>query len=661
MRTHPMRLFFYGFTVRLFFALCLGQMSQAYAELPPLISREILFGNPEKLSPQISPDGKRLAWLAPDAKNVLQVWIKTVGKDDDKVVTADKKRGIRSYQWAKNSTTLIYLQDADGDENWHVYGVDLDSGNVRDYTPFQGVRADIVATNIKFPDEILVQMNLSDRRLFDVHRLNLMTGAVVLDTENPGDVSDWAADDNLQIRAAQIQTPDGGTEIRTREDVQSPWKSWLKLGPDEILDFRDFTADGKAATLISSIGSDTARVVERNLATNSEKIIAASPDVDAGNVIIRHRTHIVQAVSFAPGRTRWTVVDPSIQADFDAIAKLNDGDFILINRSDDDATWLLAFTSDRGPVRYYSWDRNAKKGTFLFAHQSKLDGLRLAEIKPVVIRSRDGLSLNSYLTLPVGVAPKNLPMVLLVHGGPWGRDFWGYNSVVQWLANRGYAILQVNFRGSTGYGKKLLYAGNKQWGLKMHEDLIDAVDWAVKQGYADPKRIAIMGGSYGGYAALAGATFTPEKFSCAIDIVAPSNLKTLISSIPPYWKAIRSIFDSRMGNVDDPKDAELIQNASPLFKADKIVRPLLIGHGANDPRVNQKESGQIVEAIEKNKGKVTYVLYSDEGHGFARPENRLDFNARAETFLAECLGGRAEPLAGDIYPGSTAVVRVVGQ
>jgi dipeptidyl aminopeptidase/acylaminoacyl peptidase len=661
MRTHPMRLFFYGFTVRLFFALCLGQMSQAYAEMPPLISREILFGNPEKLSPQISPDGKRLAWLAPDAKNVLQVWIKTVGKDDDKVVTADKKRGIRSYQWAKNSTTLIYLQDADGDENWHVYGVDLDSGNVRDYTPFQGVRADIVATNIKFPDEILVQMNLSDRRLFDVHRLNLMTGAVVLDTENPGDVSDWAADDNLQIRAAQIQTPDGGTEIRTREDVQSPWKSWLKVGPDEILDFRDFTADGKAATLISSIGSDTARVVERNLATNSEKIIAASPDVDAGNVIIRHRTHIVQAVSFAPGRTRWTVVDPSIQADFDAIAKLNDGDFILINRSDDDATWLLAFTSDRGPVRYYSWDRNAKKGTFLFAHQSKLDGLRLAEIKPVVIRSRDGLSLNSYLTLPVGVAPKNLPMVLLVHGGPWGRDFWGYNSVVQWLANRGYAILQVNFRGSTGYGKKLLYAGNKQWGLKMHEDLIDAVDWAVKQGYADPKRIAIMGGSYGGYAALAGVTFTPEKFSCAIDIVGPSNLKTLISSIPPYWKAIRSIFDSRMGNVDDPKDAELIQNASPLFKADKIVRPLLIGHGANDPRVNQKESGQIVEAIEKNKGKVTYVLYSDEGHGFARPENRLDFNARAETFLAECLGGRAEPLAGDIYPGSTAVVRVVGQ
>jgi dipeptidyl aminopeptidase/acylaminoacyl peptidase len=653
--------FLYRFTTGLFFTLCLAPMSQAHAQLPPLIPRDILFGNPEKLAPQISPDGKRLAWLAPDKQNVLQVWVKTVEKNDDKVVTADKKRGIRTYRWAKNSTTLIYLQDADGDENWHVYGVNLDSGNVRDYTPFQGVRADIVATNIKFPDEILVRMNLRDRRLFDVHRLNLITGAIVLDTENPGDVSGWAADDSFQIRAAQIQTSDGGTEIRIRENARSPWKSWLKVGPDEILNFRDFTADGKAATLISSIGSDTARVVERGIATNVEKIIAASPEVDAGNVIIRHRTHIVQAVSFAPGRARWTVVDPSIQADFDQIAKLNDGDFILVNRSDDDATWLLAFTSDRGPIRYYSWNRKAKKGTFLFAHQSRLNGLTLAEMKPVVVKSRDGLDLNSYLTLPVGVAPRHLPMVLLVHGGPWGRDLWGYNSVVQWLANRGYAVLQVNFRGSSGYGKKFLYAGNKQWGLKMHDDLIDTVEWAVQQGYADPERIAIMGGSYGGYAALAGLTFTPEKFACAIDIVGPSNLKTLISSIPPYWKTIRSIFDARMGNVDEPKDAELIKNASPLFKADKIVRPLLIAHGANDPRVNQKESEQIVEAIEKNKGKATYVLYPDEGHGFARPENQLDFNARAETFLAECLGGRAEQLVGDVYPGSTAVVRVVGQ
>ena len=657
----PFRFILCGLTAGFFLALWFGQIPQAWADLPPLIPREVFFGNPEKLAPQISPDGRRLAWIAPDEKNVLQVWIKTVGKDDDQVVTADKKRGIRRYFWAQNSKILIYLQDADGDENWHVYGADLDSGNVRDYTPFQGVRADIIAINPKFLDQILVHMNLRDRRLFDVYRLNLRTGALILDTKNPGDVSAWRADDKLQIRAAQIQAADGGTEIRIRKDVKSSWKRWIKVGPDEILNFLDFTTDGKAATLISSIGSDTARVVERNIATDSERVIAASADVDPANVIIHPQTHVVQAVSFAPGRARWRVIDPSLQTDFDSIAKLNDGDFNLINRDHKDRTWLVVFNSDRGPIQYYAWDRTAKKGTFLFSHQSKLDGLRLAEMKPVIIKSRDGLSLNSYLTLPAGVPPENLPMVLLVHGGPWGRDVWGYNPLVQWLANRGYAVLQVNFRASTGYGKKFLYAGNKQWGLRMHDDLIDAVDWAVQQGFADPKRIAIMGISYGGYAALVGVTFTPEKFSCAIDVVGPSNLKTLIGSIPPYWKAIRSIFDVRMGNVDDPKDAELIKNASPLFKADKIIRPLLIGHGANDPRVNQRESEQIVEAIEKNKGKATYVLYSDEGHGFARPENRLDFNARAEAFLSTCLGGRAEPLVGDIYPGSTAAVRVVGQ
>jgi dipeptidyl aminopeptidase/acylaminoacyl peptidase len=282
-------------------------------------------------------------------------------------------------------------------------------------------------------------------------------------------------------------------------------------------------------------------------------------------------------------------------------------------------------------------------------------------MKRVAIKSRDGLTLHSYLTLPIGVEPRGLPMVLMVHGGPWGRDSWGYNPSAQWFANRGYACLSVNLRGSTGYGKSFLNAGNRQWGKTMHNDLLDACNWAVAQGYADPKKIAIFGGSYGGYAALAGVTFTPEFFACAVDIVGPSNLKTLIGTIPPYWKPMRSIFDLRVGNVDDAKDAELIKAASPLFKADKIQRPLLIGQGANDPRVKQAESEQIVTAIEKNRGRVTYVLYPDEGHGFARPENRINFNARAEAFLAENLGGRCEPLSGEKIPGSTAVVREIGK
>ena len=383
--------------------------------------------------------------------------------------------------------------------------------------------------------------------------------------------------------------------------------------------------------------------------------IAAVPAAMRGDSVGRPRN---ASTRFDPSGMR---PRPSVQADFDAIPKLHSGDFTIVNRTSADDAWLVAFTSDHGPVTWYKWDRTAKKGTLLFTAQPKLEGLALAEMKPVAIKSRDGLTLNSYLTLPVGVPPKNLPMVLFVHGGPWGRDSWGYNSYAQWFANRGYAVLQTNFRASTGYGKKFLNAGNKQWGLKMHDDLIDAVDWAIKQGIADPKKVAIMGGSYGGYSALAGVTFTPEKFACSVDIVGPSNLKTLIASIPPYWKPLRATFDVRMGNVDDPKDAELVKNASPLFKADKIVRPLLIGQGANDPRVNVKESEQIVDAIEKNKGSVTYVVYSDEGHGFARPENRIDFNARSEKFLAACLGGRFEPMEGDKIPGSTAVVKVVGK
>jgi dipeptidyl aminopeptidase/acylaminoacyl peptidase len=638
-----------------------GFVGQGRAELPPLIPREVLFGNPEKVSPSLSPDGKRLAWIAPDPKNVLQVWVKTIGQADDKVVTADKKRGIRRFVWAQNSQTLLYVQDTDGDENWHLYGVDLASDKIRDFTPQKEVQARITAVDPNFPDDVLIALNVRDKRLHDVYRLNVNTGALTLDTQNPGDVVSFINDPKFQIRAAQIVTPEGGTEIRIREDVNAPWKTWIKVGPEEILEFLSFTPDGQSATLRSSIGSDTARVIERNITTGTEKVIAASKEVDAGSVFIHPSKHIVQAVGFTPDRQHWTVIDPSVKKDFEGIAKLCDGDFAVSNRDKADTTWLVSFVSDRGPIRYYAWDRTTQKGSFLFVHQPKLEGLTLAAMKPIVIPSRDGLSLHGYLTLPAGVAAKKLPLVLDVHGGPWGRDTWGLDPAAQWFANRGYACLQVNFRGSTGYGKKFLNAGNRQWGLKMHDDLIDAVNWAIEQGVADPKKVAIFGGSYGGYAALAGVTFTPEVFACAVDIVGPSNLKTLLASVPPYWKPMRAMFDVRMGNIDDPKDAELIHKASPLFKADKIVRPLLIGQGANDPRVKQAEAEQIVAAIEKSGGKVTYVLYPDEGHGFARPENRIDFNARAEAFLAEHLGGRVEPMKGDRYPGSSAVVKVVGK
>ena len=631
----------------------------ALAEPPPLIPRDVLFGNPERSSPTVSPNGKQLAWIAPDKKNVLQVWIKTIGKNDDKILTADKKRGIRSYTWAEDDRTLLYVQDADGDENWHVYGVDLPTGSVRDYTPFQGVQGRIEDVNRERPNEILVAMNVRNKQLHDVYRCDLRTGALTVDTENPGDVIGWVTDAHMIVRGAQIATPDGGTELRVREDAHSPWRTLLKASMEDNLDFYGFTPDGKGVYLASSIGNDTARFVERDLASGKEHVLAERPDVDVGRVMIDPYTHKPVAASFERGRQEWQPLDPAVKGDFAALKKVVDADFGILGRDRANKTWLVGYTQDRGPVRFYTYDRATKKATFLFTHQPKLEGLKLSEMKAYTVTARDGLKIPVYVTLPAGYAPKNLPTVLNVHGGPWARDAWGFRGDVQWLANRGYAVIQVNFRGSTGYGKKFLHAGDKQWGKAMHTDLLDAVDWMVKQGWSDPKRIAIYGGSYGGYAALAGAAFSPDVFRCAVDIVGPSNIFTLLKTIPPYWKPMMSLFTSRVG--DPEKDKELLRAASPLFSADKIKIPMLIGQGANDPRVNHAEAEQIVAALEKNGQHAVYVVYSDEGHGFARPENRIDFYARAEKFLSQHLGGRYEPMNGDKVPGSTATVKEVGK
>ena len=630
----------------------------ARGEAPPLIPREVLFGNPEKVSPQISPDGRQLAYLAPDQRNVLQLWVRTLGKTDDRAVTQEKKRGIRRFWWAYNGT-LLYPQDQDGDENFHLLGAEPGSGTVRDLTPFQGARAQLVALDPRQPDLALVELNARTREAFDVYRLNLKNGALDLDTQNPGDVATWFADHSLVVRAAQVATPEGGTEIRVRPGAKGPWKTWLTVGPQEALQIQGFSPDGKGLYLRSSIGSDTAKLVERSIAGGAEKVLAADERSDLGWVVVHPTRHHVQAVSFDPGREEWKVLDPSVKADFEALTRLSPGDIGITSRDLADERWVIPFVRDDGPTQYHLWDRKAQKATLLFVSQPRLEGLTLARMQPVVIEARDGLKLPAYLTLPPGLPSKGLPMVLWVHGGPWGRDVWGFNATAQMLANRGYAVLQVNFRGSEGFGKQFLHAGDREWGRKMQDDLTDAVAWAVKQGYADPRRVAIGGGSYGGYAALAGATFTPDLYRCAVDLVGPSNISTLLKAIPPYWKPIRTIFAQRVGNVEDPKDAELLRSASPLFAADRIRIPLLIGQGQNDPRVKQQEAEQIVAALEKNGGRATYVLYPDEGHGFVRPENRIDFYARMERFLGEELGGRVEPLQGDRVPGSSPVIRVL--
>ncbi len=645
-------------------SLCLPALAQtpvaaAPAQAPPaLIPRDVLFGNPERARPRLSPDGLKLAWLAPDKKDVLQVWVKTVGKDDDAIVTADKRRGIRTFEWAEDSSTVLYLQDSDGDENFHVYAVDLAAKSVRDLTPYQGIRASVEAVSHKVPGRILVSMNLRNPKLFDVYRVDLKTGGLELDTTNPGDVGSWAATDDLFVKGAQATLLDGTTEVRVRDSVKGPWRLLVRAPATENVDLYDFSADGAFAFLSSSLGQDTSRVVQRSVKTGAEKVIAENAASDATEVFIHPVKHVVQAVGFDPGMPFWTVVDKSVQSDFDALGKASAGAFTIVSRDRADKTWLVGYTLDQGGVRYFRWDRAAKTAQFMFSTQPKLDKAPLAPMVAVEFPARDGLKLRGYVTRPLNASGPG-PLVLFVHGGPWARDFWGYQPYAQWLANRGYSVLQLNYRGSTGFGKAFLHAGDKEWGKKMHTDLIDGVDWAVQKGIADPKQVAIMGGSYGGYSALAGATFTPDVFRASVDIVGPSNLLTLLATIPPYWQVLKSTFNVRLGNPDDPKDRDYLHAASPLFSVDKIRIPILIGQGANDPRVKVAESEQIVAAMEKKGLPVTYVVYPDEGHGFARPENRIDFNARAELFLQKYLGGRAEPLPGDKIPGSTGVVKVV--
>jgi len=624
-------------------ALVLVVAAPLWAEVP-VIPRDLLFGNPVKAGPQISPDGTRLSYRAPSEAGVLNVWVRTIGKADDVQVTNDTHRGIRNHFWAEDGKHLFYLQDIGGDENFHVYSVDLESKVVRDLTPFQGIRAQGVILDKKHPNEMLVGLNVRDRRVFDMYRVDLTTGAIVLDTENPGDVVGWVTDPGFQIRGAMAQNPkDASTMLRVRDARDAPWRDLLTWPFGENGGADDFTADGKALYVETSIGADTTRLVKVNIASGRElETIASDPRADVGGAIIHEDTKVVQAVGFTYLKNEWTVLDPSIKADFEALAKVQRGEFYLGTRDRADKNWIVTYQTDDGPVAWYAYNRDTKKAELLFVNQPDLAKYTLAKMEPVVIKARDGFELVSYLTLPVGAEAKNLPLVLNVHGGPWGRDTWGYDPEAQWFANRGYATLQVNFRGSTGFGKKFLNAGNGEWGVgTMQHDLTDAVKWAIAKGIADPKKVCIYGGSYGGYATLAGLVFTPELYACGVDIVGPSNIKTLFQAIPPYWAPIKAQFVKRVGDVEN--DEALNRKISPLFYADNVRVPLIIAQGANDPRVNIRESDQMVKAMRDKGLAVTYVVYTDEGHGFARPNNRLDFYGRVDEFLGTQLGGRVEP------------------
>ncbi|HMP60543.1 MAG TPA: S9 family peptidase, partial [Gemmatales bacterium] len=488
---------------------------------------------------------------------------------------------------------------------------------------------------------------------FDVHRLDLKTGELKLDTENPGMVMSWEADAQFQVRAGTKARADGGFELLVRDAVDQPWRTLRTWPAEEQGQIVAFGAQPDEAWLIANHDANTLRLLKVNVKTGAEEVVASDPEYDVSNVIPDELRRVPLAVAFTRARSEWQVLDQSVAKDLEVLKELRRGDVGISSRTLDGQKWVVAIVPDDGPAAYYLYDRPTQKAELLFTSTPKLEGAQLSRMEPVEYVAKDGLKIRGYLTLPVGVKPEKLPMVLLVHGGPWARDTWGFNPLVQFLANRGYAVLQVNFRGSTGYGKEFLNAGNREWAGTMHQDLIDGVNWAVAKGVADPSRVAIMGGSYGGYATLVGLTFTPDVFRCGVDIVGPSSIPTLLRSIPPYWAPMRAMFAKRVGDVET--EEEFLKSRSPLYRVHQIKAPLLIGQGANDPRVKQAESDQIVSALRAENKPVQYVVYPDEGHGFARPENRLHFFAITEAFLAEFLGGRAEPL-GNI-PGHTGEIR----
>ena len=639
-----------------------------------MIPRATFFSNQGHDHPRVSPDGARLAWLQSSDGGALNLHVRTLGagRQDEAQITHDTGAGIFNYVWAADSRHILFLRDSDGDENHHLFAVDVGRGEMRDLTPFPGVKAQNLLVGLDHPNEVLVGLNRRDRRVFDMYRIALDTGSVRLDTENPGDVLGWTTDMQFVIRAATAFDPnDGSTIIRVRQppdragsdrpwtDVQRwPFAQSSMFGQmNGASAVAGFTPDGRGLYVASSMGSDKVRLLTLDAVTGRQIAVVAEDaqsDVEADPlalggaqpaVLISPATHLPQAVLFDHLKPEWKAIDASARDDFETLARARRGWIQILSRSRDDRLWVVAHVADNGPRVFSLYDRTTRRLDQLFVDNSALEKLQLAEMKPVQLRARDGLGLVAYLTLPAGIpdaAAKGLPMVLFTHGGPWARDIWGFDPVPQWLANRGYAVLQVQFRGSTGFGREFLNASTGQWGVgAMQHDLTDAAAWAVRQGIADPKRVAIMGYSYGGYATLAGLAFTPELYACGVDIVGPSDVAALFASLPDSWAPVKKRWVLRVGDAEH--DEALNHRISPLYHVDRIRAPLLIGHGANDPRVKIAASDRIVAALRAKSLPVTYVVYPDEGHGFGRPENNLDFFGRADEFLGKCLGGRVEP------------------
>jgi dipeptidyl aminopeptidase/acylaminoacyl peptidase len=617
--------------------------------LPPIIPVEHFFDNPEVAGGLLAPDGTRIAYLKA-WQGKLNVFMRPIEKPgDERRVTSDTARPATQFFWTRDGRQILYLQDKGGNENFHIFAVDVTdpSATARDLTPFDGVRALIYDVPRLAPGRILVGLNKRDKSMFDAWWLDLASGELTMAAENPGRLSNYRLDKQLRVRVATGQNTKGGTVIFSRTTERDPWREVASYDPAEQVGVLRVHPDGRRAWITTNAGdADKSQLMLLDLETGATEFIESDPlgQVDLANAAWSDLTDELLWTSYNADTTRIYARKPWMEQVVRDARKLSDGTPIFASWTEDERYWLIIFNNPVDPGVTYLYDRKTAKATFLYRPRPWLKTAELAPMQPVSYRSRDGLTIHGYLTTPRGVAPKNLPMVLLVHGGPWARDAYGYQPEAQLLANRGYAVLQVNYRGSTGYGKAFFNAAVKEFGRKMHADLIDGVNWTVARGLADSARVGIYGGSYGGYATLAGVTFTPRVFAAAIDYVGPSSLFTLIKSFPPYWRPfLEGSWYRFVGDPDKAENEADLRSRSPLFHLDSIRTPLMIVQGANDPRVTKIESDQLAVALRDRGVDVTYLLAANEGHGFANPDNRMAFYRSMETFLGEHLGGRVEP------------------
>ncbi|WP_407151532.1 S9 family peptidase [Bradyrhizobium sp. ORS 86] len=636
-----------------------NRIGAARGQTPDLVARRVFFDNPDYINVRLSPDGTHLSYVAP-VDGVNNLWIAPLADlKTARPVTRVTDRNIGVYHsWGYTNRHLVFFRDHDGDENFRAASVDIVSGTIVPLTPETGVKSFKQEADRKFPEEMLLRHNQRDKRYFDLFRVNIVTGASELVFENH-EYLGLITDSAFQLRLATRLTADGTAEVFERRP-DGGWAPFMTvpIADSDTTELLDFSADGKTLYLIDSRGRDKAAFFAFDMATRRTTLLAADDDADIALAIFDENRRPLAAMANTD-RKRWHAVDHSAEQDLADLVRHGAGDITFVSNSHDHGLGTVYYERDTESGEYALLDRGTREVRKLFTQRQSLAGVALRKLEPVVIRSRDGLRLNCYLTRPAEAEGGRVPLVLVIHGGPYLRDSWGFSPVHQWLASRGYAVLSVNYRGSTGFGKAFVTAADHEWGGKMHDDLIDAVDWAVAQGIADPKRVGFFGGSYGGYSALVAATKTPDVFACIVDLFGISNLVTFMATIPPYWGPWISVWKNRLGDPGTETGHAFLVERSPLTHIDRAMRPILIAQGMRDVRVVAAESEQMVNALKQRNVPVTYVTFADEGHGFVRPQNRLAFYGVAEAFLAKHLGGRCQPTGGD-FAGSSLKIETGG-